>query len=119
MQFRSARRQGWGVAGYQADASEDGDNSAWGNLFDERGKGRQLMQPTDEGWQRAKNVVRHGDWNQYEIVAHGQHVALRLNGIKTISKDVDRTGSGVIAIQIHRGPPMEVQVRSIRLKVLR
>jgi hypothetical protein len=31
IQFRSERRENWIVAGYQADFSEAGDRSAWGN----------------------------------------------------------------------------------------
>jgi|SRR5581483_684985 len=116
MQFRSTRLPDWVVTGYQADASEVGEKSAWGNLYDEKGQARKLMKTPDEGWLKAKSVVRHGDWNQYEVVARGHHVILRLNGVETINQDVEKTAPGVIAIQAHMGEPMEVQVRSIRLK---
>lgn len=119
VQFRSQREADWVVTGYQADASEvDDEKSAWGNLYDEKGKGRLLMKTPDEGWQKAKSIVHHGDWNQYEVLAQGHHLVLRFNGVETINQDVEKTAAGVIAIQLHMGPAMEVRVRNVRLKVL-
>ena len=116
MQFRSTRLADWVVTGYQADASEAGEHSAWGNFYEEKGKGRNLMKNPDEGWLKAKSVVHTGDWNQYEVIARGHRVILRLNGLETINQEVEKTEAGVIAIQCHMGTPMEVQVRSVRLK---
>lgn len=120
MQFRSQREPDWVVTGYQADASEvDDQKSAWGNFYEEQGQGRLLMKAPDEGWQKVKSSVRHGDWNQYEVIADGHHLILRLNGLESINQKVEKTAAGVIAIQLHMGPPMEVQVRNIRLKSLK
>jgi hypothetical protein len=120
IQFRSRRHPDWVVTGLQADASEAGpDKSAWGNLYDEKGKGRNLMRTPDEGWLKSKSVVRHRDWNQYEITASGRLVVLKLNGVETIRQEVDAMQAGVIAIQAHMGESMEVRVRNIRIKVLR
>ena len=120
IQFRSRRQPDWVVTGLQADASEVGpEKSAWGNLYDEKGKGRTLMRTPDEGWLKSKSVTRHGDWNTYEIIAEGRRVILRLNGVETINQEVDTTAPGVVAIQLHMGEPMEVQVRNVRLKVLK
>ena len=77
------------------------------------------MKAPDEGWQKVKSSVRHGDWNQYEVIADGHHLILRLNGLESINQKVEKTAAGVIAIQLHMGPPMEVQVRNIRLKSLK
>ena len=119
MQFRSTRLPDWVVTGYQIDASEAGEKSAWGNLYDERGKGRGLMRTPDEGWLKGKSLVRVGDWNQFELVAQGRRIGIKLNGVETINQEVEKTDAGVLAIQIHMGPPMEVQVRNIKLKVLK
>ena len=119
VQFRSTRLPDWVVSGLQADASEAEERSAWGNLYEERGRGRGLMRTQDEGWKKAEPAVRKGDWNTYEIVAQGRQVILRLNGVETIRQEVDKTDAGVIAIQLHRGPPMEVQLRNIGLKPLK
>src|SRR5215831_9577786 len=57
IQFRSVQlpAPGWIVKGYQADASEVGaDKSAWGNFYEERGRGRDIMRTPDEGWRIGK-----------------------------------------------------------------
>lgn len=121
IQFRSERMPGpgWVVHGYQADLSDAGERSAWGNFYEEKGRGRGLMAAPDAGWLRAREVVRRQDWNQYEIRAEGDRVRLTLNGTVTFDGADDRARSGVIAIQLHSGPAMQVECRSIRLKRLR
>ncbi len=109
---------GWVVSGYQADFSEAGDRSAWGNFYEEKGRGRAVMKTPDEGWQKAQKVVRHGDWNQYEILAQGNHIRLKLNGMVTIDTTDDKASSGIIAIQLHAGEPMKLECRAIKLKPL-
>lgn len=118
IQFRSKVLPDWVVTGYQADASEAGERSAWGNLYEERGRGRGLMASPDEGWRTGKKVYRQGEWNEYEIYAKGHHLRLKINGVETVVVEDDKAASGVIAIQVHRGPPMEVQLRNIRIKPL-
>jgi len=120
IQFRSTALPGpgWVVTGYQADFSEAGDRSAWGNFYEEKGRGRAVMKTPDEGWQKAQKLVRHGDWNQYEILAQGKHIRLTLNGVVTIDTTDDKASTGVIAIQLHAGEPMKVEVRGVKLKPL-
>lgn len=120
IQFRSTRMPGpgWIVHGYQADLSDAGERSAWGNFYEEKGRGRGLMATPDEGWRRARAVVRHGGWNDYEIRAEGNRVRLTLNGRVTFDGTDDRTGEGIIAIQLHSGPEMQVECRNIRIKPL-
>jgi hypothetical protein len=121
IQFRSEQLpgDGWMVRGYQADASEVGDkNSAWGNLYEERLRGRNAMKTPDEGWQVAKTLVHHGDWNSYEIFADGDHVRITFNGVVTIDMHDAAASSGIIALQLHAGPEMRVEFRNLKLKVL-
>ena len=120
IQFRSQHMPGpgWVVHGYQADLSDAGERSAWGNFYEEKGRGRGMMSTPDEGWQRAKGVVRSQDWNQYEIRAEGDSVRLTLNDKVTFEGTDDRATSGVIAIQLHSGPDMQVECRNIRIKPL-
>jgi hypothetical protein len=120
IQFRSTGLPGpgWVVAGYQADLSDAGDRSAWGNFYEERGRGRGVMRTPDEGWRTARSVVRSGDWNEYEILAQGNRIRLRLNGLTTIDATDDKASDGVIAFQLHAGEPMQVEFRDIRLKPL-
>ena len=117
IQFRSSRLPDWVVKGYQADASEAGERSAWGNFYEEKGRGRGVMATPSEGWDRAKSIVHQG-WNDYEIYANGDHIRLTLNGTVTIDTRDAESSSGVIAIQLHTGAPMEVRLRNIRIREL-
>ena len=103
--------------GYQADCSE-GPNSAWGNFYEERGRSRTMMKTPDEGWLKAKAVVRVGDWNSYEIYAKGNHIRLTLNGLVTIDTTNEGAPDGVIALQLHAGEPLKVEFRNIKVKPL-
>ena len=120
IQFRSEQLPGpgWIVRGYQADFSFAGARSAWGNFYEERGRGRTLMATPDEGWQRAKDIVVREGWNRYEIRAEGDRVRLTLNGKVTFEGTDDKTASGIVAIQLHAGPAMQVECRSIRIRPL-
>jgi hypothetical protein len=112
IQFRSKALPGWVVAGYQMDAAE---NAHWGNIYDERGK-RGIMVNTYA--EKGSKAVRHNDWNQVEIRCEGDHIQISLNG--TVTADLRDSASldGVIAFQLHRGPPMEARFRNIRIKEL-
>ena len=120
IQFRSTIHPGpgWVVSGYQADFSEDGEKSAWGNLYEERGRGSRLMKTPEEGWVRGRTVYHKGEWNTVEVRAEGTRLRLWLNGLLTIDLADDKTQSGVIALQLHRGEPMRVEFRNIKLKPL-
>jgi hypothetical protein len=116
IQFRSERKEGWIVAGYQADFSDDGDRSAWGNFYEERGRGRGVMATPDEGWRKGKALVRPGDWNEIQVLACGPRIEVKLNAQTTVQARDDRAASGVIAIQLHSGKPMQVAVRKMRIR---
>lgn len=111
IQFRSQRLPGWVVRGYQADAAPD---NYWGNIYEELGQRGTMV----DGWSKAKPVVRSGDWNDYEIACNGDHIQLRLNGVQTAELRDSARLEGVIALQLHRGPPMQAYFRNIRIKVL-
>jgi hypothetical protein len=121
IQFRSQQLPGagWMVRGYQADASEVGDEkSAWGNLYEERLRGRGVMKNPDEGWKIGKTTTHHGDWNTYEVLAEGTRMQLKLNGVVTFDTHDSAASSGIIALQLHAGPEMRVEFRNLKLKKL-
>jgi hypothetical protein len=120
IQFRSTRQDGsgWVVTGYQADFSDDDERSAWGNFYEERGRGRGLMATPGEGWEKGKSLVRRGDWNDIEVLACGARMVLKLNSATTVAVRDAKSSSGVIAIQLHRGAPMRVEVRDIKIREL-
>lgn len=65
--------------------------------------------------------VKNKDWNDYTIIAQGGHITLKINGV-TMSElhdnDPRRSTSGLLALQVHVGPPMLVQFKNIRLRKL-
>jgi len=112
IQFRSEALEGWVVRGLQADMAED---NWWGSLYDERGTRGVIV----NGWKgKAETVVRRGDWNRYEVLAQDDLIQLRVNGLLTAELKGEPPREGVIALQLHRGPPMEVRFRNIRIRVL-
>jgi len=103
------------VSGYQADM---GDPSWWGCLYDESRRNKILAQANAV---EVKKVLKRDDWNEYVIRAEGPHIELFINGLKTIDyleKDEGIDASGVIAVQIHSGPPSEAWYKDITIQEL-
>ena len=67
-------------------------------------------------------VYKVNDWNEYEVAATGNNIQLRINGVLMCEvDDQDAKYSrkdGVIALQMHPGPPMKVQFKDIRIRVM-
>jgi hypothetical protein len=67
-------------------------------------------------------AYKFGEWNDLRIVAQGNHLQHFVNGKLTAdvtdNDSANAAKSGVIALQLHRGPPMTVQFKDIQLKTL-
>lgn len=66
--------------------------------------------------------LKTSDWNEYRIAAKGGVLQLFVNGKQTVEVDDHSKAaakSGVLALQLHAGPPMMVQFREVVLKVLK
>jgi hypothetical protein len=133
IQFRSKEIADFDLRGYQADC-EAGDQ--WtGCLFEHartglamRGEdvtiapdGTRTVRPLGDPAALLKAVHPDG-WNEYRIVARGPEITLAINGV-TMCHLIDRqTGQaaakGVIALQMHPGPPMKIEFRKVRLRTL-
>jgi type 1 glutamine amidotransferase len=139
IQYRSWEdEKGWGkwvVGGYQADfeAGERYSGILYGERF--RGvladRGQKTVIGADHKPRAVGSVgdsaeiqarIRKEDWNEYHIVARGHQLSHRINGQVTCeASDEDqemRRRSGILALQLHAGPPMKVQFRNLRLKRL-
>ena len=135
VQYRSRDLGKWVVAGYQAEIDNAGGKS--GFLYEERGRkflalvGEKVEIDTggkprvaDQLAQKkeliARDYYKPRDWNDYLIVAKGNHLEHFLNGTKVIDvTDNDAKGralDGLLALQIHAGPPMLVEFRDILLQ---
>ena len=110
IQFRSEELPNWVVKGLQADAAE---GNWWGSIYDERGTRGVVV----NGWKdKGERLLKAGDWNDYRIYCKGGVVRLTLNGTVTAELTNETPKSGVIALQLHAGPPMRVEFRNIRIK---
>jgi hypothetical protein len=125
----------WVVHGYQADM-EAGPNYT-GNLYEEGMRGTMAARGEKVVWDKdsKKQVVgsvgdaaaieasvKKGGWNDYVIIAKGNHLRQFVNGKPTIDlvdeDEAKRALSGVLALQLHAGPPMMAQFKNIRIKKL-
>lgn len=121
------------VSGYQADFEAGKTYS--GILYEEKGRGilAKRGEKTEVGEDGKPKVTGHvGDsneiqaaikneqWNDYKIVANGNHLQHFINGKQTV--DVTDNGAknapkaGILALQIHAGPAMVVQFKELVLK---
>ncbi|NLY00010.1 MAG: DUF1080 domain-containing protein [Rhodopirellula sp.] len=123
----------WVIGGYQADIA---DNAKYtGILYGERFRGILALRgqkvvigenhkPTVveqfADSDKLQSAINPDGWNQYRIVARDFHFIHEINGqkmIEAMDEDTEmRRPSGLLALQVHVGPPMKVQFRNIRLK---
>ena len=113
VQIRSRRVPGsMEMIGYQADIGP----SWWGNLYDESRRRVTLAQPSEATVRRA---LKPDAWNDYEVSAIGNRIVLKLNDVVTVDyteEDDSLEQNGLIALQVHSGPPLEVRFRNIRIQ---
>lgn len=64
-----------------------------------------------------------GEWNAYKVVAKGGTMTHTINGAlmsETIDESAkDAVKEGILAFQLHVGPPMKIQFKDIRLTRLK
>jgi hypothetical protein len=90
--------------------------------IDETQKPKVVGQLADKKELIAKGYYKAKDWNDYRIVARGNHLAHYINDVQVVDViDNDPKGrslEGILALQIHAGPPMLVEFKDILLKPL-
>jgi len=133
IQYRSFELEKWVLGGYQADIDASGRFT--GILYGERDRGilanrgdKVVIGPDHKPKPAGKvgdsaeigSKVRKEDWNEYRVIAKGNQLVHRINGVTTMeATDEDPSGRrmrGVLGLQLHAGDPMKVQFRNIRLK---
>lgn len=145
VQYRSKEFDKWRIAGYQADILdtlgmvgflyEEGGRAFLANLGEfvlvTPNANRNVVGSVcdkqtliDAGYYKIKG------WNEHRIICRGNHIVQYLNGYKTIELlDNDRltnptdpkdnrgaSRTGLIALQLHVGPPMVVEFKDIRIR---
>lgn len=131
----------WVVGGYQGDIANLAGKD--GFIYHERGPGRgyadkknylcrvgDKVEVDEAGKTNVVGTVgdlpaisasyHKGGWNEYAVIAEGNHLRQYVNGVLTADlTDNDaknRMASGVVALQLHAGPPMRVEFKDLRVK---
>lgn len=123
------------VGGYQADIDSNGVYT--GINYEERGRGilaerGQIVRIDSEGGkqrvgsagdkQALMGLVKSDGWNRYRVVARGglcQHYINDVLMSEVLDEQSVGAKEGILAFQLHQGPPMKVQFKNIVLSGLR
>ena len=148
VQYRSKEIEKWRVGGYQAEVEaapgkvgflyhEAGRgwlvNVGDFMVIDKTGKKDVVGKVSDKDALLKAGYYKKDDWNEYIIIAQGNYLRHYLNGYPTMAlidedrvvdpKDPkDRNGAareGLLALQLHAGPPMLVEFKDISIKQLK
>lgn len=134
--YRGKNIGNWVVTGYQADIES---GKQWNGILVEM-EGRRFLgmrgQKTVNDAAGKMNVVgsvgdpealdklvKRGEWNDYVIIAKGNHLIHKING-QTMTDVIDdnpekRALSGVLGFQLHHSYPQTVQFKDVRIKMLK
>ena len=123
------------VSGYQGDIDAKGQYT--GMNYEERARAflaqrGEKVEISEDGKKSMTRIgdraelqkkLKNEDWNDFTIVAKGNHLTHIINGV-VMSEVIDNekgkaAKSGVIALQLHQGPPMTVQFKELRIKLLK
>lgn len=133
VQYRSRELGDFAVAGYQADLEAGPDYT--GILYEEKGRGilawrgeRVRISPEgvrtaagDLGDRAALQAAIRPGWNSYLVRAQGPRLIHEINGVRLVEVlDLapEAASVGLIALQLHAGPPMTVRYRRLDLRPL-
>jgi hypothetical protein len=133
VQFRSEPRPNWDTWGYQADIDTDGQYV--GCIYQhERGlvarRGQQVT--IDPAGQKTivpigdeaelLQVVKQDDWNDIRLLAHGPRIAYWINDVLMCEvedhEEKFALPRGILALQMHRGPPMKIEFKDLRIRMI-
>jgi hypothetical protein len=119
--------------GYQADMN--GGGNYVGFLYHPKmhlvgGRGEKVMLAADgkKTAQRFANaaelqkVYKVEDWNTYRIICRGTEITLYVNDVlmsRFTDLRPDSPKQGTITLQMHAGPPMKIEYRNMRIKMLK
>ncbi|MBD0374580.1 MAG: DUF1080 domain-containing protein [Flavisolibacter sp.] len=67
--------------------------------------------------------IHYDGWNELHIIAKGNNLKHFINGTLmsevTDNDTVNRRMNGIIGVQVHVGPPMKIEYKNFRLKILK
>lgn len=120
----------WVITGYQCDIHPAIEHT--GMTYEEKGRGifglngrNVMLDPEGALWllsEHAPVKVDVSQWNEYVIIARGNHLIHQINGQVTSElidhDEKNRTLEGLLAIQLHRGNANSVHIKDLRIKPL-
>ncbi len=119
----------WVAGGYQCDVHPN--PPFCGMLYEERGRGivatrgKHIRINADGKKEEIGKLdpptkVDLSEWHEFHVIAGGPRLEHRLDGVATVIiedlQESRRSLEGIIAFQLHRGGPMEIQVKDVQLK---
>ena len=133
IQYRAKDLGNHVVGGYQGDF--EAGKTFSGILYEERGKrgimaqrgevvyfgdgGDKMVLGSVGNSDDIQSVIKPEEWNEYTIIADGPRLMHMINGRVTVYVyDFDakeKAEQGILALQLHAGPPMTVQFKDIQL----
>jgi Domain of Unknown Function (DUF1080) len=137
VQYRSKvfKEEDFIVSGYQADI--DASLQYAGINYEERGRGILAQRGQRVSYDKSGNkkeesigdgkelgkAIKSEDWNHYKLVANGNKLSHYIND-KLMSEVIDdqdgkAAAEGILAFQIHQGPPMVIKFKNIKLTELK
>ena len=129
IQIRSETRPDWDTYGYQADMTGNGALAGFiyhhkfglcvarGQHVTRTADGKKEMQAIGDAAELLKQFKKD-DWNSYRVVCRGPDITIFINGVLMCELNdltPQAARSGIIALQMHPGPPMKVQFRNLEL----
>ncbi len=136
IQYRSKDLGNWVAGGYQADF--EAGKMFSGIVYEEKGRGilakrgekavvgadgKPKVVGSVGNSDEIQAAIKNEDWNDYVVTALDNHLIHKINGRVTADLTDDqpdkRSSSGILALQLHAGPPMLVQFRNVQLKRLK
>lgn len=146
VQYRSQLVSQWVVKGLQADFEDqmhEGKDKFSGMFFEENGRmfmgqrGEVVIVRSNQEKPKAPRIekiatvgdatelethIRRDDWNDYIVLAKGNTFMHIINGhVMSIGIDEDELNArqaGIIAWQLHAGPPLKIEMKDIRIREL-
>ena len=91
-------------------------------VWNKEGK-KEVVGKTEKTSAEIQATIKKGEWNEYVVIAKGNHLQHFINGNQTVDvvdeDEKKQVSSGILALQLHAGPPMRVQFKNIRIKELK
>jgi hypothetical protein len=105
-------KEKWTVKGPQVDIAD----KYWGSLYGEQFGG--MMKQAD--FPKLKPHLKPDDFNDLFIRVVGKKVTIKVNDVVTVDQEFEKLPTeGIIALQLHQGPAMEVTFKGMKIKEIK